>query len=125
MRNFRYIIVVFALSICLQSCYAQKNQNSLDVVMKGHIEDFKKTLDNKDAELYIIMKYDFVDYKVDNTKFVEPTLDARYLEDKTCYLIQFTLKNDKLTAVNFKVNNKNRKELELINMLNGKVYELR
>lgn len=124
MKRLSNIITILILTLSLQSCYAQKGQVSLDTVMQKHIEEFKNGLNQKGANVYVILRYDFTDYKVDKVRFVEPTLDAQYLEEKTCYLVQFTLKNDKLSAVNFKVINKNKKELELINMMNGRDYEL-
>lgn len=124
MRNLQYIITIIILTFTLNNCYAQKEIASLDSIMQKHIKDFKNNLNNKDANVYIILRYDFTDYTVDKVKFVEPTLDARYLENKVNYLIQFTMKNNKLVAVNFKVINKGKKKLELINMMNGKDYEL-
>ncbi len=125
MKLLKYITVIIVFTICLQNCFGQESQSTLDEIMTNHIEDFKSNLKEDKADVYVIMKYDFSDYKIDKAKFIEPTLDARYLKSKTCYLVQFTLKNNKLIAVNFKVISKNRKELELINLSNGKDYDLK
>ncbi len=124
MRKLQYIIIILVLTFTLNNCYAQKETAFLDSIIQKHIRDFKNNLNDKDANVYVILRYDFTDYKVDKVKFVEPTLDARYLENKANYLVQFTMKNNKLVAVNFKVINKGKRQLELINMMNGKDYEL-
>lgn len=123
MKKTYNIIAILILTFALNSCYAQKKETSLDVAMQNHIKEFKEGLKEKDADVYVILRYDFTDYEINGVKFVEPTLDAQYIKEGTCYLVQFTLKNDKLSAVNFKVINKGKKELELINMMNGKDYD--
>lgn len=124
MKKIHNIITTLILTIALSSCHAQKKEATLDAIMQNHIQEFKNNLDKQGENIYVILRYDFTDYEVGGVKFVEPTLDAQYLKEGTCYLLQFTLKNDKLSAVHFKVVNKGKKELELINMMNGKDYEL-
>ena len=124
MKTYKKYFILFILAFSFQyNCHAQNKQKSLDIIIKKHIEEFKNDFNISDEMLYVVFKYNYSDYKDDRVKFLEPTLDSLFVNKKS-YLIQFTLKNNKLLAVNFKVIKVNNKELKLINLMNGKEYKL-
>jgi len=123
MKTLVFFILFFSLSLNVKSIKLNQRNYSVDELIMLHINNFKKYMD-KEKEIYITIDYDLKSLQIDKAKLLTPIFDVKHIKHKTFYLIKFTITSNKLKAVNF-LCNKKRNRIELINLMNGKIYDIK
>jgi hypothetical protein len=123
--------IYMLLFFMVVNLYGQDNSVKIDSVINIHLQDLRTTIGN-DAIIFIDFRYGFSKEIInlrDNDLFLLAGIDAKKLKKNIDYfLIRFVLYDDKgtlrLSGANFKIKKISKKEIDLINLSNGKEYKL-
>lgn len=125
-----FVIPAIILFFNLSFVYSQNSK--LDEIINNHIFNFREEFAGEEATIFVESYYDFLKREITfkkNDFVIEACFDAKKLKkNKDYYLIRFIVSYDddilKLNAVHFRIEKKNNRTINMINLLNGKSYKL-
>jgi hypothetical protein len=122
------ILSLLLILSCVAATYSQTSNHDIDKIVSDHLKEFRNTV-GQDAKVIIAFDYDAKSAILNKNDFVlEPIINSKKIKGNDTFFVRFLIINSgdhiAIRAINFKVIKVSRKHLELVNMDNGREYQL-
>jgi len=122
------ILSVLLILCCVAATYSQKSYQDIDKIVGDHLKEFRQTV-GQEAKVIIAFDYDGKNAALNKNDYVlEPFINPKKIKGNDNFFVKFLVINNGghigVRAINFRIKKLSRKHIELVNMGNGKEYNL-